>query len=54
MGPACAVADVRDGGAVVWFGGQKPYPMRHAIADLLKIPADKVRVIWMPGPGRTE
>jgi nicotinate dehydrogenase subunit B len=51
MGPACAVADVRDGGAVVWFGGQKPYPMRHALADLLKLPADRIRVVWMPGPG---
>ena len=51
MGPACAVADVRDGGAVVWAGGQKPYPLRHALADLLKLPAEKVRVIWMPGPG---
>lgn len=51
MGPGCAVADVRDGGAVVWFGGQKPYPMRKAIADLLKLPLEKVRVVWMPGPG---
>jgi CO/xanthine dehydrogenase Mo-binding subunit len=51
MGPACAVADVRDGGAVLWFGGQKPYPMRAAAADLLKLPAEKVRVIWLPGPG---
>lgn len=51
MGPACSVAQVRDGGAVVWFGGQKPYPMRVAIAELLKLPADKVRVLWMPGPG---
>jgi nicotinate dehydrogenase subunit B len=51
MGPACAVADVRDGGAVVWFGGQKPYPLRGALAELLQIPRDKVRVVWMPGPG---
>ncbi len=51
LGPACAVADVRDGGAVVWFGGQKPYPMRLALADLLKLPSEKVRVVWMPGPG---
>ncbi len=51
LGPACAVADVRDGGAVVWFGGQKPYPTRNGLADLLKLPAGKVRVIWMPGPG---
>ena len=51
LGPACAVAEVRDGGAVVWFGGQKPYPMRRALADLLKLPAEKIRVVWMPGPG---
>jgi nicotinate dehydrogenase subunit B len=51
LGPACALADVRDGGAVVWFGGQKPYPMRRALADLLKLPAEKIRVVWMPGPG---
>lgn len=51
MGPGCALADVREGGAVVWFGGQKPYPMRRALADLLKVPVEKVRVVWMPGPG---
>jgi len=32
MGPGCAVADVRDGGAMVWSGGQKPYPVRAAVA----------------------
>ena len=51
LGPACAVADVRGGGAVVWFGGQKPYPTRRGLADLLALPAEKIRVIWMPGPG---
>lgn len=51
MGPACAIADVRDGGAVVWSGGQKPYPLRAALAQLLELPKEKVRVIWMPGPG---
>jgi CO/xanthine dehydrogenase Mo-binding subunit len=51
MAPACAVADVRDGGALVWFGGQKPYGLRGALAELLKLPKDKVRVVWMPGPG---
>jgi CO/xanthine dehydrogenase Mo-binding subunit len=51
MGPACAVADVRDGGAVAWFGGQKPYPLRGALAELLQVPREKVRVVWMPGPG---
>jgi CO/xanthine dehydrogenase Mo-binding subunit len=51
MGPGCAVADVRGGGAVVWCGGQKPYPLRDAVAEMLRLPVEKVRVIWMPGPG---
>lgn len=51
MGPGCAVADVRDGGAIVWCGGQKPYPLRHALAEILGLPVEKVRVIWRPGPG---
>jgi nicotinate dehydrogenase subunit B len=51
MGPACAVADVRNGGAVVWSGGQKPYPLRGAVAEMLSLPPEKVRVVWMPGPG---
>ena len=51
MGPACAVADVGADHAMVWSGGQKPYPLRKAIAGLLKLPAENVRVTWMPGPG---
>jgi len=51
MGPACAVADVRDGTASVWFGGQKPYALRLGLAELLKLPVENVRVTWQPGPG---
>jgi nicotinate dehydrogenase subunit B len=51
MAPACALADVTAGGATVWMGGQKPYGLRKAIAGLLGQPAEKVRVVWMAGPG---
>ncbi len=51
MGPACAIADVSNSGASVWFAGQKSYRLRLAIADLLEIPVEKVRVYWYPGPG---
>jgi len=51
MTPGCCVADVKDGGATVWFGGQKPYRVRNAIADLLAIPRGKVRVIFYQGAG---
>jgi nicotinate dehydrogenase subunit B len=51
MGPACAVADCSNGGAVVYYAGQKPYRTRLAVADQLGIPSLNVRVVWYPGPG---
>jgi nicotinate dehydrogenase subunit B len=51
MTPGCCVADVKNGGATVWFGGQKPYRVRNAIADLLGLPIPKVRVIFYQGAG---
>ena len=51
MTPGCCVADVKDGGATVWFGGQKPYRVRNAVSDLLGIPTSKVRVVFYQGAG---
>ena len=51
MAPACALADVTADGATVWMGGQKPYGLRKAVAGLLRQSAEKVRVVWMAGPG---
>lgn len=51
MGPACAVADVRDGGATVWTSTQKPYDTGYCVAELLGLPKGKVRAIWMFGTG---
>jgi nicotinate dehydrogenase subunit B len=49
--PGCCIAEVRDGGATIWFGGQKPYRVRNAIADLLGIPSSRIRVIFYQGAG---
>jgi CO/xanthine dehydrogenase Mo-binding subunit len=51
MGPACAVADVRDGAATVWTSSQKPYDSAACVAELLDLPREKVRAIWMFGTG---
>ena len=51
MGPACAVADVRPDGATVWTGSQKPHFTRDGVARLLGLPPEKVRGIWVMGPG---
>lgn len=51
MGPGCSVADVRPDGATVWMGGQKPYGLRKAVAKLLNLKNEQVRITWLPGPG---
>jgi len=51
MAPACAVADVRDGGATVWTGTQKPHFARDGVAKILGLPREQVRAIWVRGPG---
>ena len=51
MGPGCAVADVKKDSATLWTGSQKPHYARDGIAKLLDLPPDKVRGIWVMGPG---
>ncbi|MGA9884841.1 MAG: molybdopterin cofactor-binding domain-containing protein [Candidatus Acidiferrales bacterium] len=52
MGPGCAIADVHlDGLSTVWCGGQKPHALQQGFAQLLKVPAEKVRVIWVEDAG---
>ncbi len=50
-GPACGLADVRDDSATVWTSTQKPHYARDGIADLLGMPPEKVRAVWMFGTG---
>lgn len=51
MGPSCAVADVRAGGATIWSSTQHPHQLQHGIAELLGLPAERVHVIWVEGSG---
>jgi CO/xanthine dehydrogenase Mo-binding subunit len=51
MGPACAVAEIDKGACTVWTGSQKPHFVRDGVARLLDLPMDKVRAIWVAGPG---
>jgi nicotinate dehydrogenase subunit B len=50
-GPACAVADVREGEAIVWTSSQKPYDSAACVAELIGLPREKVRAVWMFGTG---
>ncbi len=51
MGPACAVADVREDHATVWTSSQKPYDSGRCVAELIDLPHEKVRAIWKFGTG---
>jgi len=51
MGPSCAVADIRDGGGVVWTASQSTHKMRRTIAKLLGLDETKLRFVYMDGSG---
>jgi len=51
IGPSCAVAYFDSGALTVWSHTQGVYPLRAAIADMLRMPADRVRCIHMEGSG---
>ncbi len=51
IGPSCAIAEAGDGMVTVWTHTQGVYPLRQAIAGMLKLPLDKVRCIHTEGAG---
>jgi len=51
LGPSAAVARLIEGKLTVWTHNQGVYPLRGAIAHVLGMPEDQIRVIHMDGPG---
>lgn len=51
IGPSCAVAQLLDGALTVWTHSQGVYPLREALAEMVKLPLEKVRCIHMEGAG---
>ena len=52
MGPGCAVADIHtDGISTIWSGGQKPHALQKGFAELLGVPLERVRVVWVEDAG---
>ncbi|HXZ09587.1 MAG TPA: molybdopterin cofactor-binding domain-containing protein [Paraburkholderia sp.] len=51
LGASCAVADVRDGKAIVWSPTQSAYPTRSGVAMLLGLRTEDVHVIYTRGSG---
>jgi CO/xanthine dehydrogenase Mo-binding subunit len=50
-GPACGLADYHDGECTIYTSTQKPHYAAEGVADLLGMPPDKVRAIWLFGTG---
>lgn len=51
IGPSCALALFSDGRMTVWTHTQGVFPDRGAIAEMLRMPPDRVRLIHAEGSG---
>ena len=51
IGPSCSVAQFADGMMTVWTHTQGVFPLRAALASLLRLPPDKVHCIHVQGSG---
>jgi nicotinate dehydrogenase subunit B len=51
IGPACAVADVKPDGAVIFSNSQTTRELQDRVAAVLGRPVDAVRVRWVEGSG---
>lgn len=51
IGPSCAVADVKPDAATVWSATQGSWGLRSAIASLLGMADERVRVVFVEGSG---
>jgi nicotinate dehydrogenase subunit B len=51
IGPSCAVALSEAGGLTVWTHSQGVYPLRAALAEMLRLEQDKIHCIHMEGSG---
>ncbi len=51
IGPSCAVAQWENDSVTVWTHSQGVGPLRRALAELLRVPPEKVRCIHVEGSG---
>ena len=51
MGPSCAVADVKDGKAMVWSPSQAPHWLRRELAATLQMDVANIRIQYLDGAG---
>ena len=51
IGPSCAVAEYSDDKLTVWAATQSPYPLRAALAEVVRMPQERIQVVYREGAG---
>jgi CO/xanthine dehydrogenase Mo-binding subunit len=51
IGPSCAIGHAENGMLTIWSHTQGAYPLRTALAELLRMPQERIRVIHVEGSG---
>jgi CO/xanthine dehydrogenase Mo-binding subunit len=51
MGPACAVADFRNGACTIWSPSQATHSLQSEVASVLGVGKEKVRLMYVDGSG---
>jgi CO/xanthine dehydrogenase Mo-binding subunit len=51
IGPSCAVAEFKDGKLTSWSASQATHDLRKQLAEMLKIPVDNIRCLYLDGAG---
>jgi nicotinate dehydrogenase subunit B len=51
IGPSCAIAQLADDKYTVWTHSQGVYPLRDALAEMLRVPKERVHCIHAEGSG---
>jgi nicotinate dehydrogenase subunit B len=51
IAPSCAIAQLADNKYTVWTHSQGVYPLRNALAEMLRVPKERIRCIHAEGSG---
>jgi nicotinate dehydrogenase subunit B len=51
IGPSCAMGLFKDGTLTLWTHSQGVFPLRKAVAEMLRMPEDRIRCVHVEGAG---
>ncbi len=51
IGPACAVAQVKDGALTIWSASQATHSMQSELVTVVGLPKERIRLVYLEGSG---